>query len=66
MSNKKLDKQYDVKRLGRVVTKTTQMFDIFYHMDSSEYKRMRDYIYGRFGFFLPHDNPSVVEVTESA
>ena len=57
--NKKLDKQYDVKRLGRIVTQMTKIYALFEHMDEKEYRRMRDYISNRFSASFPYNNPSI-------
>lgn len=52
------DNQYDVKRLGKVITNLKNCFEIFYHMDEREYRRMRDYISNRFDTSFPYNNPA--------
>lgn len=51
------DKQYDIKRLGRIITLTNKMLEIVYHMDEREYKRFRSYLDNRTGISFPFDRP---------
>ena len=52
------DKQYDIKRLGRIVTLTNRMLEIVYHMDEEEYSRFRSYLNDRTGISFPFTQPS--------
>lgn len=52
------DKQYDIKRLGRIITLTNQILAIVYHMDDREYKRFRSYLDSRTGILFPQIKPS--------
>lgn len=57
MKKVKANQQYDIKRLGRIVTLTNKMLEIVYHMDEKEYKRFRDYLYSRTGISFPFSCP---------
>lgn len=58
MKKPKADAQYDIKRLGRIVTLTNKMLAIVYHMDEREYKRFRDYLDSRTGISFPFTQPT--------
>lgn len=50
-------KNYDIPRLGKIVTLISKIQEIFCQMDEKEYKRMRDYISSRFDTSFPYSNP---------
>ena len=54
MKTPKKDPQYDIKRLGRIITLTNKMLEIVYHMDDKEYERFRSYLYSRTDISFPH------------
>ena len=54
----KADAQYDIKRLGRVVTLTNKMLEIVYHMNEREYSRFRSYLDSRTGISFPYTQPT--------
>lgn len=56
--NLKADAQYDIKRLGRIITLTNKILEIVYNMDEREYKRFRAYIDSRTGISFPLDRPT--------
>ena len=59
LPNKKIDKQYDLERLGKIIKNLNECCDFFYHMDSREYSRMRDFINNRFDIHFPFYNPTI-------
>lgn len=45
--------QYDIKRLGRIITLLSQMDEIIYNMDEKEYDRFQNYVYKRESILFP-------------
>ncbi len=58
-----MEKQYDIKRLAKIITDLEKCFVLLPHMDEKEYRRMRDYISSRFDVSFPYNNPTTISVT---